>query len=102
MVAGALAAVGLTGFQRRSCHTLSGGERQRLAIAGALAQVELNNSLPVIVHDIHIYVNIRYIYSGQLYAAPATFEMVPARGVSPTPDVFAGPGKIERVIPYSF
>ena len=39
VVTAALAAVGLAGFQRRSCHTLSGGERQRLAVAGALAQV---------------------------------------------------------------
>ncbi|MBI3964842.1 MAG: ATP-binding cassette domain-containing protein [Chloroflexi bacterium] len=32
-----LAAVGLTGFERRQVASLSGGERQRLAIAGALA-----------------------------------------------------------------
>lgn len=33
----ALAAVGLTGFERREPHLLSGGQKQRLAIAGALA-----------------------------------------------------------------
>ncbi len=32
-----LAAVGLTGFERREVDSLSGGQRQRLAIAGALA-----------------------------------------------------------------
>lgn len=36
-VDGALAAVGLTGMERREPHTLSGGQKQRLAIAGALA-----------------------------------------------------------------
>ena len=35
---GALAAVGLTGLERRQVHTLSGGERQRLAIATLLTQ----------------------------------------------------------------
>jgi len=33
----ALAAVGLTGLERREPHLLSGGQKQRLAIAGALA-----------------------------------------------------------------
>ena len=33
----ALAAVGLTGLERREPHSLSGGQKQRLAIAGALA-----------------------------------------------------------------
>lgn len=33
----ALAAVGLTGLERREPHRLSGGQKQRLAIAGALA-----------------------------------------------------------------
>lgn len=33
----ALAAVGLTGMERREPHLLSGGQKQRLAIAGALA-----------------------------------------------------------------
>ncbi len=36
-VDGALAAVGLTGLERREPHLLSGGQKQRLAIAGALA-----------------------------------------------------------------
>jgi energy-coupling factor transport system ATP-binding protein len=36
-VAEALAAVGLTGFERREPHTLSGGEKQRVALAGLLA-----------------------------------------------------------------
>jgi energy-coupling factor transport system ATP-binding protein len=37
-VGGALAAVGLAGFEERDIATLSGGERQRLAIAAALAR----------------------------------------------------------------
>jgi cobalt transport protein ATP-binding subunit len=36
-ITGALAAVGLTGFEGRDPTTLSGGEKQRLAIAGLLA-----------------------------------------------------------------
>jgi cobalt/nickel transport system ATP-binding protein len=36
-VAGALAAVGLVGFERRPPHSLSGGETKRVAIAGILA-----------------------------------------------------------------
>ena len=36
-VAGALAAVGLTGLERREPHLLSEGQKQRLAVAGALA-----------------------------------------------------------------
>ena len=36
-VGGALAAVGLTGQERREPHTLSGGQKQRVAIAGTLA-----------------------------------------------------------------
>ncbi len=37
LVAGALAAVGLTGFENRSPHHLSGGEKQRVCLAGVLA-----------------------------------------------------------------
>ena len=33
----AIAAVGLTGYERREPHTLSGGEKQRVALAGLLA-----------------------------------------------------------------
>jgi energy-coupling factor transport system ATP-binding protein len=36
-VLGALAQVGLRGFEQRPIHTLSGGQKQRLAIAGTLA-----------------------------------------------------------------
>ena len=36
-LSGALAQVGLAGFEQRPIHTLSGGQKQRLAIAGALA-----------------------------------------------------------------
>ena len=39
----ALAAVGLTGLERREPHLLSEGQKQRLAIAGALA---LRSGLP--------------------------------------------------------
>ena len=36
-VRAAIAAVGLTGYERREPHTLSGGEKQRVALAGLLA-----------------------------------------------------------------
>lgn len=40
--------------------------------------------------------------SGQLYTAPATFDVIRAKWGSPTVDVFAGPGKLEHVIPHKF